>query len=71
MLHSDPQYVSSSTLLIFSWTNCVIVASGIFTHCKEAYSMQVQSGLHTYVDLRSIRAVHLILKSDAVFLNKA
>jgi hypothetical protein len=62
MLHSDPQHVSSSSLLIFSWTICIIVASGIVTLCKEPYSMQVQSGLHTYVDLCSIRAVHLSLK---------
>ena len=28
MLHYDPQHVSSSTLLIFRTTNCIITASG-------------------------------------------
>ena len=28
MLHYNPQYVSSSTLLIFRKTNCIITASG-------------------------------------------
>jgi len=36
MLHYNPQHVSSSTLLIFSWTNCIITASGIVTLCKRA-----------------------------------
>ena len=31
MLHYNPQHVSSSTLLIFRRTNCVITASGIVT----------------------------------------
>ena len=31
MLHYDPQHVSSSTLLIFRRTNCIITASGIVT----------------------------------------
>ena len=29
MLHYNPQHVSSSTLLIFRRTNCIITASGI------------------------------------------
>jgi len=33
MLHSDPQYVSSSTLLILRRTNCITTASGIVTRC--------------------------------------
>ena len=45
MLHYNPQHVSSSTLLIFRWTNCIITASGIVTLCKRPYSMPVQSGL--------------------------
>ena len=47
MLHYDPQHVSSSTLLIFRRTNCIITASGIVTLCKRPYSMQIESGLHT------------------------
>ena len=33
MLHYNPQHVSSSTLLIFRWTNCIITASGMVTLC--------------------------------------
>ena len=46
-LHYDPQHVSSSTLFIFRRTNCITTASGIVTLCKQPYSMQVESGLHT------------------------
>jgi len=35
MLHYNPQHVSSSTLLIFRRTNCIITASGIVTLCKH------------------------------------
>ena len=45
MLHYNPQHVSSSTLLIFRRTNCIITASGIVTLCKQPYSMPVESGL--------------------------
>ena len=45
MLHYNPQHVSSSTLLIFRRTNCVIAASGIVTLYKQPYSMPVESGL--------------------------
>jgi len=39
MLHSNPQHVSSSTLLIFRRTNCIITSSGVVTLCKQPYSM--------------------------------
>ena len=39
MLHYNPQHVSSSTLLIFRRTNCIITASGIVTLCKQSYSV--------------------------------
>jgi len=39
MLHYNLQHVSSSTLLIFRRTNCIITASGIVTLCKRSYSM--------------------------------
>jgi hypothetical protein len=45
MLHYNPQHVSSSTLLIFRRTNCIITASGIVTLCKRPCSMLVESGL--------------------------
>ena len=35
MLHYIPQHVSSSTLLIFRRTNCIITASGIVTLCNR------------------------------------
>jgi len=38
MLHYNPQHVSSSTMLIFRRTNCVITASGIVTLCKRPYN---------------------------------
>ena len=45
MLHHDLQHVSSSTLLILRRTNCITIASGIVTLCKQPYSMRVESGL--------------------------
>ena len=50
MLHYNPQHVSSSTLLIFRRTNCIITASGIVILCKQPYSMPVESGLQ-YTDI--------------------
>jgi len=47
-LHYNPQHVSSSTLLIFRRTNCIITASGIVTLCKRPYSMPTESGLSTF-----------------------
>jgi len=43
MLHYAPQHVSRSTLLILRRTNCITIASGIVTLCKQPYSMQVCS----------------------------
>jgi len=43
MLHYNPQHVSSSTLLIFGRTNCIITASGIVTLCKRPYNTAVRS----------------------------
>jgi len=44
MLHYNPQHVSSSTMLIFRRTNCIITASGTF--CKRPYSTPVESDLN-------------------------
>ena len=52
MLHYNPQYVSSSTLLIFRRANYIITASGIVTLCKQPYSMPVESGLQTGIPLQ-------------------
>ena len=45
MLHYNPWYVSTSTMLIFRRSNCIITASGIITLCKRLYSTSVESGL--------------------------
>jgi len=55
MLHYNPQHVSSSTLLIFRRTNFIITASGIVTVCKQPYSTQVESGLQSALNLRTVR----------------
>ena len=34
MLHYNPQHVSSSIMLIFRRTNCIITASDMVTPCK-------------------------------------
>jgi len=46
ILHYNlPHHVSSSILLVFRRTNCIITASGIVILCKRPYSMPVESGL--------------------------
>jgi len=55
MLHYDPQHVSSSTLLILRRTKCITTASGIVTLCKQPYSMQVESGLQSALNLHTVR----------------
>ena len=55
MLHYNPQHVSSSTMLIFRRTNCIIAASGIVTLCKRPYSMPVESGLQSALNLHTVR----------------
>ena len=62
MLHYDPHHhVSSSTLLILRRTNFITTASGIVTLCKQLYSMQVDSGLQSALNLHTVR---LFVKSD-------
>ena len=55
MLHYTPQHVSSSTLLIFRRTNCIITASGNVSLCKQPYSMPVESGLQSALNLHTVR----------------
>ena len=57
MLHYNPQHVSSSTLLIFRSTNCIITASGIVTLCKRPYSMLVESGLQSALNQHTVQRV--------------
>ena len=38
MLHYDPRHVSSSTMLIFRRTKCIITASGIVTQTAVQYA---------------------------------
>ena len=45
MLHCNPQHVSSSTMLIFRRTNCIITASDIITLCNQPYSMPLSTGV--------------------------
>ena len=47
ILHYNPQHVSSSIMLIFRRTNCIITASIIVTLSKRPYSTPVESGLRT------------------------
>jgi len=56
MLHYNPQHVSSSTLLIFRRSNCIITASGIVTLCKRPCSMPVESGLQSAVNRHTVRS---------------
>ena len=58
MLHYNPQHVSSSTLLIFRRTNCIITASGIVTLCIRPYSMPVDSGLQSALNRHTVQAVY-------------
>ena len=55
MLHYNPRHVSSSTMLIFRRTNCITAASGIVTLCKRSYSMSVESGLQSALNLHTVR----------------
>ena len=55
MLHYDPQHVPSSTLLILRRTNFITTASGIVTLCRQPYSMQVESGLQSALNLHNVR----------------
>jgi len=55
MLHYNPQHVSSSTLLILRRTNFIIKASGIVTFCKRPYSMPVESGLQSALNMHTVR----------------
>ena len=42
MLHYNPLHVSSSTMLIFRRSDCIITASSIVTLCKRPYSTPVE-----------------------------
>jgi hypothetical protein len=45
MLHYNHRHVSSSTMLIFRRSNCIITASSIVTLCKRLYNTPVVSRL--------------------------
>jgi hypothetical protein len=47
MLHYNPRHISSSTMLIFRRSNCIIISSGIVTLCKQLYSMPDESRLQS------------------------
>ena len=64
MLHYNPRHVSSSTILIFRRTNCIITASGIVTLCKRPYSTPV-SPLSTGILYGRLQRVKI---TDAVII---
>ena len=45
MLHCNPRHVSSSNMLIFRRSNCIITASGIVTLSKSPYSTPLSTGV--------------------------
>ena len=47
MLHYNSRHVSSSTMLIFGRSNCIITASGIVTLRKRLHSTPVESRLQS------------------------
>jgi len=63
MLHYNPQHVSSSTLLIFRRTNCIIAASGIVTLCKRPYSIPFESGI---VRSQLVRLQRVTIPEDVI-----
>ena len=68
MLHYNPRHVSSSTMLIFRSTNCIIAASGIVTLCKQPYSMPVESGLQSALHLHTVRPLQRVTIPEAVII---
>ena len=62
MSHYNPQHVSSSTLLIFGRTNCIITASGIVTLCKQPYSMPLSTGI-----LKKSISLHILFQKLALY----
>jgi len=62
------QYICYTTLLnmfraamlfILRRTNCITTASDIVTLCKQPYSVQVESGLHSALHLRTVHSVSI------------
>jgi len=66
MLHYNPRHVSSSTLLIFRRSNCIITASGIVTLCKRPYSVPVESGTQSALNRHTVR--HTVTIPEAVII---
>jgi len=48
MLHYNPRHISSSITLVFRRSNCVIIASGMFTLCKWPYSTPTEISQTAY-----------------------
>ena len=66
MLHYNPQHVSSSTMLSFRRTNCIITASGIVTAVQYAGIMYGRLQRVTIPDAVIIQFV--LLKMSIVLL---
>ena len=67
MLPYNPRHVSSSTMLIFRRSNCIITVSNIVTLCKRPYSTPIESGLHSALNRRTDDTV--IIKFDLLKMN--
>ena len=68
MLHYNPRHVSSSTMLIFRKTNCIITASGIVTLCRQPYSTPVDSGLQSALNRHTVRLFQRETIPEAVMI---
>jgi len=69
MLHYNPQHVSSSIVLIFRRTNCIITASGIVTLCKSLLSTGILYGRLQRVTIpEAVIIQFVLLKMSKVLL---
>jgi len=59
MLHYNPRHVSSSTMLIFRRSNCIITPSGIVTLCKRLQRVTIPDGVKIQFDLLKMSIVLL------------
>ena len=65
MLHYNPRHVSIINMPIFRRTNCIIIASGIVTLCKQLYRTPDESRLQSGILYCTVQRVTL---PDAVII---
>jgi len=69
MLHYNPRHISSSTMLIFRRSYCIITASGIVTLCNRPYNTPVESGLLSPLSTRVLYGrLQIVTITDAVIV---